>query len=170
MNEEYLLNRLDKNFVFIMDFSSSFRRNMATFTNDNGYTFKLWLHKLCVDPYDTIAMKRLRNAYASKMLTCLSMGQLTLPFTRMPQLGPLKSISIKTAVDPEPEWLKEFVSAKDENVAANCKTYMASNVLDNGKGACAYVAVSMKDSVRTEPQLNINGATGLMQNQRSKNK
>lgn len=145
MNEEDLLNRLDQNFVFIMDFSSSFRFNMTKFTNDNVYTFKLWLHRLCVDPYDTITKKRMRNAYASKLLTCMAMGQLTLPFTRIPLLGQLEPISIETAVDPDPQWLEDFVSAKDDKDASNGNTYMASKVLDNGKGACAYVAVSMKD-------------------------
>lgn len=148
MNEADLFNRLDQNFVFIMDFSSSFRLKMAKFTHDNGSTFKLWLKKLCVDPYETIDKKRLRNAYACELLTCMAMGRLTLPFTRMPQNGPLEPISLQTAVDPEPVWLKDFVSGKDDNDTAYRKTYMASKVLDNGKGACAYVAVSMNDAIR----------------------
>lgn len=148
MNENELLNRLDQHFVFIMDFSKCYRFTLAKFTNENINIFKIWLHKLCVEPYDTIAKKRLRNAYASKLLTCLSMGQLTLPFTEIPQLGYLEPISVNKTVDAEPLWLKDFVSVENANDTANDNTYMASKVLDNEKGACAYVAVSMNDRNR----------------------
>lgn len=167
MNENEILNRLDKTFVFITSFSSSFRFEIAKFTNENMNTLKIWLHKLYVEPYDTIANKRLRNAYACELLKCMAMGKLTLPFTIIPDLGELEPIPIKTAVDPEPEWLQDFVSAKDDNHIANVQTLMSSKVCDNGKGACAYVAVSMD---RNNSLMDITGLTQYWEDLKEINK
>lgn len=153
MNQDDLLKRLDQEFVFIMDFSKCFGLRLGNFTNDDNARFKIWLHKLCVEPYETITRKRLRNAYGCKLLTCMAMGQLTGPFTEIPRLGHLEPIRIKTAVDPDPEWLKEYVSTNVNSNSKHCKTYMASKVLDNDKGACAYVAVTMNDTDLTKPHM-----------------
>lgn len=146
MNEDDLLKRLDQEYVFISHFIPTFRSNHGKFNSDDKNKFNLWLHKLCVDQYDSIDKKRLRNAYACKFLTCVAKGRLTGPFSEIPTLGELEPIPIKTTVDQEPVWLKDFVNAGDHKDPSNFNTYMASDILENGNGACAFVAVSMDDS------------------------
>lgn len=143
--------RLDEDFVFILNFFGSYMNNFKTTSKLVEHDiFQAWLDKLCIEPQQGRAKKRLRNSYLCKLFTCLQATRLTPPFTLKPKAGPLTPLpNIPVNATAEPPWLRKFL-AEQENKAIfnetdeqiNCKTYLATKMMKNEKGACAFLAVS----------------------------
>ncbi|XP_058820900.1 uncharacterized protein LOC131683116 [Topomyia yanbarensis] len=141
--------KLDEDFLFILNFA---RNSMHLFQNrpEDRAIIESWFEKLCLEVYRGIDAKRLRNLYLVKLVTCIQSGALLEPFREKPHgvgLDPLPPEIVPSNMD-EPPWLAEFDAAAAEMTPGTAKdfsSYVCSRVLENGRGICAYVAVSVAD-------------------------
>uniref|UniRef100_A0A1Q3FTD8 DUF4485 domain-containing protein n=1 Tax=Culex tarsalis TaxID=7177 RepID=A0A1Q3FTD8_CULTA len=143
-------HKLDEDFLFILNFA----RSSLHLFKDRPVERSLidaWFEKLCLELHRGIEAKRIRNLYLVKLVTCIQSGVLQDPFLVFPTRAPLEPLPQAIAAYnlDEPPWLAEFENAAarmTSNVGAkDFSTYQCVRRLDNGKGICAYVAVSVAD-------------------------
>ncbi|XP_055538021.1 uncharacterized protein LOC129725808 [Wyeomyia smithii] len=141
--------KLDEDFLFILNFA---RNNMHLFQNRPGEQalIESWFEKLCLQDYRGTDAKRIRNLYLVKLVTCIQSGVLLDPFLTKPADGPLEPLpqTIAPSNMDEPPWLKEFeetASAMTTGTAKDFSSYVCSRHLENGRGVCLYLAVSVAD-------------------------
>lgn len=157
MTTESTEQRLDEDFVFILDFFGTYMGNFKSKPIEQEI-FQQWLDKLCIEPQRGRQKKRIRNSYLCKLFTCLQASRLTPPFTEKPGNGPLQPMpNIPVSAGAEPPWLKEFLAEQKNQAIFNemsgdastataaakqNRTYLATKLMKNDNGACAYLAVS----------------------------
>lgn len=150
MAEPSLEFKLDEDFLFVLNFA---RSSIHLFQNrpvEQGL-IESWFEKLCLEIYRGIDNKRLRNLYLVKLVTCIQSGILLEPFLSKPPPGslvPLPQPIVPSNLD-EPPWLKAFeteAAASDEACTAkDFSSYFCSKQLEEGRGICAYLAISVAD-------------------------
>ncbi|XP_058460511.1 uncharacterized protein LOC131436067 [Malaya genurostris] len=141
--------KLDEDFLFILNFA---RNSMHLFQNRpvDRALIESWFEKLCLEVYRGIDAKRLRNLYLVKLVTCIQSGALLEPFLAKPSAEPLDPLppEIVPSNMDEPPWLKEFEAAAANMTPGTAKdfcSYICSRQLENGRGVCLYLAVSVAD-------------------------
>lgn len=142
------LDRLDENYLFLLNFVES---SLTGLSIDHSYLAKQWLTKIGTvgtDP-NSEADKLKRNSYLAKLITCMQEKHFTGIFANLPNKDPL----------PEEEWtfphytetpkvLQEIINREATRIKVggkNFETYVSTKMFENGRGSCAYVAVSVKN-------------------------
>lgn len=134
--------RLDENFQFLLNFVKKPLSNLGV---DSQVIARKWLDKL-MGTFEGVEAKRNRNAFLSKLLTCMESGSLMQPFLNLPPAGAVpewgpKDFPIETPVDI---WTKEMLQMNQKTNRIGGKlfrSYLSTKHLANG--SCAYVAVSV---------------------------
>ncbi|XP_029726507.2 uncharacterized protein LOC115265458 [Aedes albopictus] len=146
-----LETKLDEDFLFILSFARSSMYLFQSRPVEQGL-IESWFEKLCLEIYRGIDSKRQRNLYLVKLVTCVQSGILTEPFLAKPPAGALDPLpqTIAPSNLDEPPWLKDFEAAEAAAmpIAGGAKdfcSYLCTKQLDDGKGLCAYLAVSVAD-------------------------
>lgn len=143
--------KLDEDFLFILGFARSSIYLFQKRPVEQGL-IESWFEKLCLEIHHGIDAKRQRNLYLVKLVNCVQSGILTDPFLAKPptgQLDPLPQTIAPSNLD-EPPWLKEFEAeaaamALESGGSKDFSSYLCTKQLDDGKGLCAYLAVSVAD-------------------------
>ncbi|XP_055632081.1 uncharacterized protein LOC129771948 [Toxorhynchites rutilus septentrionalis] len=142
--------KLDEDFLFILNFSQG---SIHLFANRpvERTLIESWFEKLCMEPYRGVEAKRLRNLYLVKLVTCIQSGVLVDHFCSKPVPGSLEPLPMAVAPSnmDEPPWLKDFeAGSAGVDVAGGAKnfsSYLCTKKLENNRGLCLYLAVSMAD-------------------------
>lgn len=152
MAEPSLEFKLDEDFLFILNFA---RTSIYLFKDRpiERALIESWFEKLCLEIHRGIDNKRLRNLYLVKLVTCIQSGILLDPFLAKPPPGSLEVLpqSIAPSNLDEPPWLKAFeteaaaAAMGEAGMAKDFSSYFCSKQLDDGRGLCAYLAVSVAD-------------------------
>lgn len=147
-----LSGRLDQDFIYILSFM---RNSLDAFKKDYQWEernlTKMWLDKLTNEEYSTVTLKRLRNNYLVRLVTCFQQGILLDPFLSVPPPGHIKPIPLLEKPEANPLWLNELIKEAKEMIPSagqttkDCETYISSKVFEENRGACVYVAVSVAD-------------------------
>lgn len=140
------LNRkLDEDFLYILEFSKHEFNNFSKTPIQNSLCNQ-WLTKLSSGTYEGMNAKRTRNSYLTKLIVCMFRGKLTDMFLQQPPEGDLKSIPMPHIIEAEPYWLNDIIgSGKAIDGVQGCQTYMSTELLDNNRGICAYLAMNVVD-------------------------
>lgn len=141
MSDSNLNLMLDEDFLFIFGFSKNVFNNFATDPVQNSLC-KQWLTKLnSVVHYEGLLAKRTRNSYLTNLICCMFSKKLSEMFLKPPPDGDLEPIFIPTIIEKEPYWLKDAIGPDE----AEGQAYLSSQLLDNNRGACAYLAMNIID-------------------------
>lgn len=152
--------RLDENFLFLLQFVDS---PMKQLTKEKQNLAKKWLVKLSTEADVQCTTEKIkRNSYLTQLIHDLEQGSLKSPFNAPPPQGqleyidfnstwlatgttPLVDLSMLASKKPEIEWLDKLMRDEAEKVhvgGKNFETYLSTKMFENGRGACAYIAVS----------------------------
>ena len=148
---KHLEIKLDEDFIFIVNFTkNSFANFAGKHKERERHLCQSWLNKLCGDEvFKGVDEKRKRNQYLIKLLTNVQNGALTNPFLNHPPRGKLDEIQLPQISNmAEPPWVKEFLDREAQQVNVGGKDfqyYVSTKLLDNNRGACAYLAISVAD-------------------------
>lgn len=144
-----LIERLDEQFMFLLQF---FDISVQNLTQDQQNLAKKWLVKLgSVSDAQSIGAKLQRNAYLDKLMECITDRNLKAPFNNPPQEGDLPVLQTsKVLIDPyvQQQWLDDLITAENNMVHVGGKdfeTYLSAKLFEDGRGACAYLAVSTRN-------------------------
>ncbi|XP_062553371.1 uncharacterized protein LOC134218420 [Armigeres subalbatus] len=142
--------KLDEDFLFILNFARSSMHLFQHRPIEQGL-IELWFEKLCLEIHRGIDAKRMRNLYLVKLVNCVQSGILADPFLTKPPTGSLEPLpqTIAPSNLDEPPWIKDF-EAESSTLPTGSGTkdfcsYLCTKQLDDGKGLCAYLAVSVAD-------------------------
>lgn len=140
--------RLDENYLFLLPFVE---RPMKQFTEEKKILISKWLVKLGTQSEaQNTQSKWRRNDYLNQLLSNMNNGQLTAPFDAAPSQGELTdAFSLEHTMLPgEDEWLLKLNddAKKKTNVGGrDFETYLSTKLFKDGCGACAYLAVSVRN-------------------------
>lgn len=84
------LKQGDREFLALLERLDRFNQDIES-TRHTKIRVKQWLDKLC-EPMSSVEWRRNRNAYARLLLKQLQDGELSEPFTKVPDLGPLQTL------------------------------------------------------------------------------
>lgn len=141
-------NRLDENYLFLLPFVE---RPMTQFTEEKKVLISKWLVKLGTQSeVQNTQSKRRRNDYLRQLISNMNNGRLTAPFDAPPSQEELTDVfsSEPTTLPREDEWLLKLHddAKKKINVGGrDFETYLSTKLFKNGCGACAYLAVSVRN-------------------------
>lgn len=143
--------RLNQDFLFILSLSTGYLNNFANDPEKNQLC-KNWLDRLCIQLDNGNNEKRIRNTYLCKLCVCMQNKRLSGPFLQNPPAGDLAPLTLPPITDKAPFWVKELIkTARDDpnnmfvQGGKDCRTYLATKLLDNNRGACAYIGLSVTD-------------------------
>lgn len=142
-----LADRLDENYLFLLNFVES---SMTSLTPEQQALSKKWLIKLGTEANsESVEGKLKRNAYLGKLITCMQDVHFAGIFATPPPSGPLPAEQWKVPHYTEtPVWLDGLVERQANRInvgGKNFETYVSTKMFEDGRGACAYVAVSVKN-------------------------
>lgn len=144
------LTRLDQEWFFILDISKD---NLKAFDDDpvKSKIVKAWLHKLSRNLYLTYDDKVKRNSLLCGLASCLQSKNLTGFYKQHPK-DPLPTFDVQTVNSNDPEWLESLHENSqkepfmfDTPRSKDCRTFVSSKLLEEGRGSMAYIALSVTD-------------------------
>lgn len=144
MSDSNLNFKLDKDFLYILDFSKNLLNNFSKDPTQNSLCNQ-WLTKLNSVSYEGMTAKRTRNSYLTKLIICMYDGKLSGMFLKKPPAGDLESIPMPFIIESEPYWLNDAIGSDENDGAKDCQTYMSTQMLDNNCGICAYFGMNIVD-------------------------
>jgi hypothetical protein len=141
-----LPDRLDENYLFLLNFVND---GLDGLNEDGRNVARKWIVKLGTETETrSVSAKLKRNSYLGKLITCLQENHLDAPFNSPPPAGELPAVNWETPKLETPDWLDRLVyeEANKTHVGGkNFETYVSTKIFENGCGACAYVAVTVKN-------------------------
>lgn len=143
------LTYLDQEFLFILEISKD---NLSSFENDpdNYKIIKAWIDKLSHNLFLTQTDKINRNSLLCGLASCMQSKKLTGIFMQLPK-DPLPKFQLPNINQTNLEWLDDIeektndVTIIDESGGKDCRSFVSTKLLDEGRGAMAYVALSVSD-------------------------
>lgn len=145
-----LITRLDENYIFLMQFVD---RPLMEMVKEQQVLVEKWLIKLGTQvETQSIVAKLLRNSYITELIHQIRQRNLNHPFNTLPPQGELKPLDVESSdiIDHGdlPEWLDKLM-ADEANKAhvggKNFETYLSTKLFPEGRGACAYLALSAQN-------------------------
>lgn len=142
--EQRLINRLDDDFMFLLQFVNNPMKNL---TERKQELAKEWILKLSTScDEQNITTKLKRNDYITKLLTCIQTATFTEPFNQSPPIKDLPHLDydFNKIIHDFPDWINELKDREEKDIkigGRGFETYFSSKFLENG--ACAYIAVSV---------------------------
>lgn len=136
--------RLDEDFMFLFSFAKKFLKSIQ----DQPQAEK-WMDKLLYGDVEGLFAKNNRNTYLNKLIACLQTGHLHEPFLSPPPVDSLPSWESDDQffMNEEPEkWIEDLIRRENDEVHVGGKdfeTYLSTKILDENRGACSYLAVSV---------------------------
>lgn len=139
--------RLDENYLFLLNFVNDAMEKLPVVSQQLA---KAWIVKLgTMAEAHSNRLKIKRNMYLSRLIKCMVENHFEDPFLTPPPEGEIEfrdwDFSSPTDV---PQWL-ERLAADERNKThvggKNFESYVATKMFENGRGACAYLAVSVKN-------------------------
>lgn len=136
--------RLDEDFLFLFSFAKKYMKSIQ----EQPLTQK-WMDRLLLGPEEGIFAKNNRNTYLNKLIACLQTGHLHEPFLSPPpnyDLPPWESDDYFYAYEEPEKWIEDLIRRENDEVHVGGKdfeTYLSTKILDENRGACAYLAVSV---------------------------
>lgn len=142
-----LADRLDENYLFLLNFVDN---GLDGLTEDYRDRARKWLVKLATEAESqSVTGKLKRNSYLGKLITCMQEKHFDPPFSTLPPPGELPAVDWTSSTEIEnPEWLDRLVDEEANKThvgGKNFETYVSTKLFENGRGACAYVAMSVKN-------------------------
>lgn len=155
-----LISRLDDDYLFLLQFVN---RPMQSLPEGQQNLAKKWLEKLGTEAETrSCAAKLGRNVYLARLIECMLGGNLKKPFDDPPKVGELPSedMDLPYLAHPteHPEWLDRLMMQVAGIVhvgGRNFETYLATKLFADGRGACAYLAVSVQNEGDEAAWINI---------------
>lgn len=142
-----LADRLDENYLFLLNFVDD---GLNGLTEDLRNLARKWLVKLGTETEaQSVPGKLKRNSYLGKLITCMQERHFDAPFNAPPPATELPAENWKSpSLEETPEWLDRLVEGEANKThvgGKNFETYVSTKLFENGRGACAYVAMSVKN-------------------------
>lgn len=145
-----VVTRLDENYLFLLQFVD---RPMSETSLEQQKLAKKWLLKLGTEvDMQSCADKLKRNNYLSELIHCMQERILSPPFNAPPPQGHLDAIDFNTSwlagQREQPKWLDQLMNEEANKVhvgGKNFETYLSTKLFEDGRGACAYIAVSAQN-------------------------
>lgn len=146
-----LCARLDDHYLFLLQFIDV---SIRVLDKDDKELASKWLIKLgSMLATDSLAVKMKRNRYMNQLMTNICDQRLKPPFNRsppncdLPEMEPKSDLSER--VIKSPEWLDQLLNKAQYDLCPlggkNFETYLSTKMFDNGRGAAAYLAVSVQN-------------------------
>lgn len=144
-----LLTRLDDDYIYLLQFID---QPLVKLTKDQQELVRKWLVKLGTSPEaGSLVEKRKRNSYLLKLISSMQENMFA-PFNAPPPSGelPWEDFDSSWLAEPSenPEWLNRLMLREASRVhvgGRDFETYLATKLFENGRGACAYLAVSAQN-------------------------
>lgn len=94
--------------------------------------------------------KMRRNSCLTKLLNDMMSGNLPAPFNTQPDMSAIPDLDDSKLYEPNerPDWLDKLMTNEANKVhvgGKNFETYLSTKIFENGRGACAYLAVSVQN-------------------------
>lgn len=144
-----LIHRLDQDFIFTL---SLVDEPMKHLPEEKQALAKKWLIKLGTETdWNDAGEKLKRNTYLVNLVECMTKQNFGgTPFAVHPPetLPPQMPFDDNCFVDTVPAWLDQMLRDESDQVhvgGKNFETYMATKLFKDGRGACAYLAVSVEN-------------------------
>jgi Domain of unknown function (DUF4485) len=141
-----LADRLDENYLFLLNFVDGCLNELQ---EDGRNLARKWLEKLGTDTESlSVSSKLKRNSYLGKLITCMQEKHFDAPFNAPPPSGDLPAVNWELPHLEHAEWVDRLVQGEANKThvgGKNFETYVSTKVFENGRGSCAYVAVSVKN-------------------------
>lgn len=152
-----MLTRLDDEFNFLLQFVEG--DAFTNLSNEEKHTVKAWVTKLSTavtDPLDG-GTRLTRNLFLVELTKRIQGNRLDRPFNQPPRQGPLGDAkqlgsflltNTLSADDYYPVWLDAMKNHEANKVHVGGKhfeTYLSTRLFEDGRGACAYLAVSCQN-------------------------
>lgn len=134
--------------MFLMHFVDAELKNLST---EQQSLVKKWLVKLGSDTVTQgIDGKMRRNSCLTKLLNDMMSGNLPAPFNTQPDMSRIPDLDDSKLYEPNerPDWLDKLMTNEANKVhvgGKNFETYLSTKIFENGRGACAYLAVSVQN-------------------------
>lgn len=145
-----LHDRLDDHYLFLLQFIDGSVKGLEPEHKDLA---KKWLVKLgSMLGTESFALKMKRNRYMNLLMVNICDKALKPPFNQSPPNGDLPEMEPRSdhseRVIRSPEWLDQLLTVAQYgyNVGGkNFETYLSTKMFENGRGAAAYLAVSVQN-------------------------
>lgn len=154
-----LIHRLDQDFIFTLSLVDEPMKNLP---EDKQAMAKKWLIKLGTETeWNDAGEKLKRNTYLVNLIECMTKQSFGgSPFNMHPPetLPPQMPFDYRCFVDTVPDWLDQMLRDESDKVhvgGKNFETYMATKLFKDGRGACAYLAVSVENEGSTNAWVKI---------------
>lgn len=143
MNGNDLELHLDEEFLSLLKLSADILESLGEqFVARNMY--HEWLRKLATDPCNGVQMKHERNTSLGTLLVGIKYGQLTSPFHESPK--EIGSENGQHSIDqPKCEFStgdNDESYGGDLSTVGGSATHIATKTMENGLGACTYLAIA----------------------------
>lgn len=146
-----LIHRLDQDFLFMLSLVDEPMKNLS---EDKQALAKKWLVMLGTETEANDAGEKLkRNQYLVNLIETMSKNSFggSLFNSHPPEKLDKDSPFNDSFIDTVPEWLDQMLRDESDQVhvgGKNFETYMATKLFKDGRGACAYLAVSVENEGR----------------------
>lgn len=143
-----VIHRLDQDFMFMLQLVDE---PMKQLPPEKQELTKKWLIKLGTEAEMNNAGEKLkRNTYLVNLIVNLNKKKLEgTPFnSQPPEVLPSESPFNESFADTVPAWLDQMLRDEADQVhvgGKNFETYMSTKLFKDGRGACAYLAVSVEN-------------------------
>lgn len=144
-----MINRLDDNYLYLLQFAD---QPLTKLNKEQQELAKKWLVKIG-SISQSIEAKQQRNSYLGKLITSMQGEKLASPFNSPPPSDDLPKAEFDDLSEiaeskQNPEWLQNILKEEEDTThvgGKNFETYLSAKHFENGRGACAYIAVSVQN-------------------------
>lgn len=144
-----ILARLDENYLFLLQFADEAIKKLK---EDQQKLAKKWLLKLGALTSNAADDKLNRNVYLNELILQMQDGRLKTPFNSSPtqEALPKENYEKDRASDQieDPKWIDQLMKEQQGKInigGKNFETYLSTKMFEDGRGACAYLAVSCQN-------------------------
>lgn len=146
-----VVHRLDQDFMYMLKLVDEPMKHLS---EEKQALTRKWLIKLGTEAEMNDAGAKLkRNTYLVNLIENLSKNSLEgTPFnSQPPEVLPSESPFNESFIETVPAWLDQMLRDEADQVhvgGKNFETYMSTKLFKDGRGACAYLAVSVENEGR----------------------